>query len=127
MGTKLTVDSARREFDSLILEVEPSKADAFLEHFKPGEYEISPVSKKRSLNANSYCWVLCDKIAAKVGKTKEEVYRDAVLDVGYYAEFTMRPNAVDRFTEDWSRNGIGWQTALVDYEQDGNLVVVFAY
>ena len=27
--------------------------------------------QRRSLDANAYCWVLCDKIAKKVGSTKE--------------------------------------------------------
>ena len=127
MNSKLHIGSARREFDSLILEVEPWEADNFLESFKPGEFEISPVSKKRSLNANNYCWLLCGKIAAKLGIRDVDVYRDAVLDVGYYAAFTMHPQEVDSFTVSWGKLGIGWQTAQVDYEQDGNLVTVFAY
>lgn len=127
MKTILNIKSARREFDSLILEVEPWEADKFLEGFKPGEHEISPVSRKRSLNANNYCWLLCGKIAAKLGVRDVDVYRDAVLDVGYYAVFTMHPKEVDAFTVSWGKLGIGWQTAQVDYEQDGNLVTVFAY
>lgn len=126
-NTKLTVESAKREFDDLILEVKPGEADKFLADFKPGEYEISPVSKKRSLNANNYCWLLCGKIAEKLQIRDVDVYRDAVLDVGYYATFTMHPSEVDSFTVAWGKLGIGWQTAQVDYEQDGNLVVVFAY
>lgn len=126
-STKLTVDSAKREFNGLVLEVDPREADQFLEHFQPGEYEIKPYKEKRSLNANSYCWVLCGKIAEKLQKRDVDVYRDAILDVGYYAEFTMHPQEVDGFTAAWGRLGIGWQTAQVDYTQDENLVTVFAY
>ena len=33
-------------------------------------YELKEVKKKRSLNANSYCWVLLGKIADRLGITK---------------------------------------------------------
>ena len=34
--------------------------------------------KKRSLDANAYCWVLCTKIADKIGSSKDEVYEDMI-------------------------------------------------
>ena len=44
--------------------------------------DIKKWRKKRSLDANSYCWVLCDKIAKELSKenivTKEEVYKEMV-------------------------------------------------
>ena len=41
--------------------------------------ELKKWRQKRSLDANSYCWVLCDKIAKELCKdgtiiTKEDVY-----------------------------------------------------
>lgn len=38
--------------------------------------------KKRSLDANAYFWVLAGKLAAKLGTTATEVYRQYVYDVG---------------------------------------------
>ncbi len=35
---------------------------------------IEPVKKKRSLNANSYFWVLVDKVAKAIRSTPDEVY-----------------------------------------------------
>ena len=29
---------------------------------------------RRSLDANAYLWILCDKLAAVLGSTKEEIY-----------------------------------------------------
>lgn len=126
-NTRLTVKAARREFDSLILDVDPKQADSFLDGFKEGEYQISPYKEKRSLNANSYCWVLCGKIAEKLQCRDVDIYRDAIIDVGYYAEMRLPPREVDGFIQAWARLGIGWQTAQVDYDQDMNTVIVFAY
>lgn len=38
--------------------------------------------KKRSLDANSYCWVLCTKIAELIGTSKDEVYQEMLQKYG---------------------------------------------
>lgn len=38
------------------------------------QYEIKEHRKKRSNNANSYCWLLCTKIAEVLNSTKDEIY-----------------------------------------------------
>lgn len=42
--------------------------------------------KKRSHDANAYCWVLCSKIAEKVGSSKDDVYEQMLQDYGCYYE-----------------------------------------
>ena len=37
--------------------------------------KVDAYHPKRSLDANSYLWLWCGKIAEKIGSTKEEVYR----------------------------------------------------
>ena len=81
--------------------------------------EIKEVRKHRSLNANSYAWVLMQKIAEKLGITKEEVYRENVRSYGTFTCITIQENALDEFKKAWSSNGIGWQI-----EVDGG---VFGY
>ena len=88
---------------------------------KPGTYEVKRVTKKRSLNANAYCWVLCDAIAQKLGTTKEAVYRQAVGDVGVYEHllFADTPTktaaeAMADFKRKWYSNGVGWLTKTID-------------
>ena len=44
--------------------------------------EIKQYREKRSLSANAYCWVLCDKIAKVLDSTAEEVYIDKLHDYG---------------------------------------------
>ena len=50
------------------------------------DIEISKHSDKRSLRANAYCWVLCDRIAAALsdGTTKIDVYRNAIRSAGVF-------------------------------------------
>ena len=67
--------------------------------------------KKRSLDANAYCFVLIDKLAAKLGITKEEVYRQAIREIGGVSEVVCVQNkALDTFCRTWSCHGLGWQT-----------------
>lgn len=82
---------------------------------KPGTYEVKRVTKKRSLNANAYCFVLCDAIAQKLGTTKEAVYRQAVGDVGVCVPLTFTdPDAMTLFKRKWHSNGLGWLTKTLD-------------
>lgn len=65
--------------------------------------------RKKSMNANSYLWVLCTKIAEKIGKiTKEDVYRMAVREVGAYMDGVFLLDEADEVIEVWGQNGIGW-------------------
>ena len=40
--------------------------------------EVKPYRKKRSLDANAYCWVLCTEIALKLKTSKDEVYEEMI-------------------------------------------------
>ena len=51
------------------------------------DVEAKKHRNKRSVDANAYCWVLCDKIAKKLTVedaviTKEDIYRDAKRNIG---------------------------------------------
>lgn len=62
------------------------------------ETEIKAVferyTNKRSLNANAYFWVLCDKIAKKLGKGKWEVYLQALKDYGTFIDIAIQDKAL---------------------------------
>lgn len=47
--------------------------------------DIKKYREKRSLNANAYCWVLIEKLADKMQKSKEQVYREMLEDYGTIA------------------------------------------
>lgn len=90
--------------------------DALVGGFKAGsEYELKPYRQKRSLSANSYCWVLLDKLAEKLRTTKEELYKIAVSRVGVFEEIKVTsPEAGKRFKRIWHQNGLGWLTKTID-------------
>lgn len=75
---------------------------------KDKQFEIKEHKVKRSLDANSYSWVLIQKIADKIGNTKEEVYRVAIKDVGQFEILPIRDDAVDTFKSAWTKKGLGW-------------------
>ena len=79
----MNITAARISGSDLILTLSnPQEAAREVYKFKPGEYEISKVKKKRSLDANAYCWVLINKIAEKIHDPPVEVYRRYVRDIG---------------------------------------------
>lgn len=41
-------------------------------------FKIEEVKKKRSLDANAYCWVLCQKISEVLKTSKDEVYEEMI-------------------------------------------------
>ena len=90
--------------------------------------EVKPYRAKRSLDANAYFFVLADKLAAKLGTSKEEVYRNAVRDIGGVSEIVCVKNeAVERLCEGWSKNGIAWQTETFPSKIDGCTNVILYY
>lgn len=75
--------------------------------------EIKRYRRKRSLDANAYMWVLCDKIADAIRSTKEAVYREAVEQVGVFADMAVKDRDVDDICRAWVHKGIGWITEYV--------------
>lgn len=70
--------------------------------------EIKKWRKKRSLDANAYAWVLCDKIAKKIGATKEEIYKDAISNVGTFEPMIVEERAYENFKRIWKKQGLGF-------------------
>jgi len=88
--------------------------------------EIKKWRKKRSLDANAYAWVLIDKIAQATGIPKTEVYRQAIREIGGVSDIVAVPdNAVEKFREGWSKQGIGWQTEILDSKPGYKRIVVY--
>lgn len=90
--------------------------------------EVKPYRERRSLDANAYFFVLADKLAEKLRITKEEVYRDAIRDIGGVSETVCVKNqAVERLCEGWSKNGLGWQTETFPSKLEGCTNVILYY
>lgn len=78
------------------------------------DVEIKQHRKKRSLDANSYCWVLCQKIAEQIGSTKENVYKKAIREVGQFEIVPIKNEAVERWVEVWNSKGLGWFAEVLE-------------
>ena len=85
------------------------------------DYELVIRKKryKRSNNANSYLWVLADKIAYVTKQTKEEVYREMIRRVGVFQDVAIKKEAVGALVKSWSERGIGWFCDTFDSRLDG--------
>ncbi len=75
---------------------------------KPCELILQPRKEKRSLTANSYMWLVCEKLARVEGITKEEVYRIAIHDVGVWDDIAVIPEGYESIKRNWERQGLGW-------------------
>ena len=96
---------------ALVLELPHNEIISWLEKYErrlPLDIEIKTKRKNRSLDANAYMWVLCDKIAAEVGITKEEVYREHIHNVGVFADIAIQTDRSNAFIEAFESNGTGW-------------------
>ena len=90
--------------------------------------EIDKYREKRSLDANAYFFVLADKLAAKLNTTKEEVYRNAIKEIGGVSEIVCVKNeAVDRLCKGWELKGLGWQTDTFPSKLEGCTNVILYY
>lgn len=77
------------------------------------DIDIKKYRKKRSLDANAYCWVLCDKIAKEISKdgtitTKEEIYKDAIKNIGTFESMIVEEKAFENFKRIWEKQGLGF-------------------
>lgn len=75
--------------------------------------EIKKYRKQRSLDANAYCWVLCDKIAKELSKdgtvlTKENIYQDGILQIGTFEPMIIEERAFENFKRIWEKQGLGF-------------------
>ena len=90
--------------------------------------ELKPYKERRSLDANAYCWVLIDKLAEKIGVSKESIYREAIKHIGGNCEIVCVTNvAVDKVRQGWERNGIGWLTETFPSKIEGCTNIILYY
>lgn len=114
MAEELTFTEAKLEAGWLM--VKPTREDmgkamAIVRKMKPKAYDLTVKErrKKRSLDANAYAWVLIGKLAEAMRLSPAEVYIEAIQNIGgNYEVIPIREEAVDKFTEVWKKQGLGW-------------------
>lgn len=78
---------------------------------KPHTVEIKAQKKKRSLDANAYFWVLAGKLAAKLGSSPDDVYRQYIRDVAdNYVIQPIREDMLEHWDRIWCAGHLGRMT-----------------
>lgn len=72
------------------------------------DFELKKHKEKRSLDANAYMWVLVSKLQEKLDIPKEDIYKDAIKNIGVYEVIPVKNEAVEKFIQAWKHNGLGW-------------------
>jgi hypothetical protein len=89
---------------------------------------IKEKKNKRSLNANSYAWVLLDRLAEKLNIAKTDLYRGYIREIGGNSDIVcVMDKAVNKLCEMWSEKGIGWTTDTMPSKIDGCTNVILYY
>jgi len=94
----------------------------------PVAVKVTKQKKKRSLDSNAYFWILVDKLSQKLNISKEDIYRNAIRNIGGVSEVVcVRNDAVEKLRSGWEKNGIGWQTDTMPSKIAGCTNVVLYY
>ncbi len=114
---------------SFEVDLEDTETEEFqdLQHLENLKITISKPTKKRSLNANAYCWTLIGRIAERLRTTKTAVYREYIKDCGVYRVITLSDNAVGTFKYVWENQGLGWLCETSKSQTKGFTDVVAYY
>lgn len=123
----MRIDGAKYEGGRLILSTSDPEARKLPYDFKPGDYDIVKTKKRRSLDANSYLWVLCSKISDAVRIPKEDVYRRNIREGSAYTPMPIKTEAVEEFKRIWAGHGIGWFADDIDHAKIPGYRLIFAY
>ena len=79
----MNITSVRVAGDELILKSpDYGEIRRFAYNFKEGNYEIERKKKKRSTDANAFCWKLCTEIANVLRADKDSIYIDMLKKYG---------------------------------------------
>ena len=72
-----------------------------IKDYKELSVEIKKYRAKRSLSANGYLWVLLNKIACVVNRSKEDVYLEMLKRYGVFTHIIAKPNMIDKIKSEW--------------------------
>ena len=89
--------------------------------------EIKPYRARRSLDANSYCWVLCQKLSEKLNCTKEDIYKEAIRKAGQFDFIAVTESAADQFLKAWQSKGLGWYAEALESKIEGCKKIMVYY
>ena len=126
--TDINIDfDTRKPKISLLLDTNEISVVEQLKNENKLNVELKKYRQKRSLDANAYMWVLISKIQEILKIPKEEIYRDAIKNIGVYEVVPVKNEAVERFMEAWKHNGLGWVCETTKSKLEGFTNVIAYY
>lgn len=126
--TDINIDVGTRKTKiSLLLDTKDTSVVEQLKNENKLNLELKKYKKKRSLDCNAYMWVLLQKLQESLNIPKEEIYKDAIKNIGVYEVVPVKDIAVDRFIEAWKHNGIGWVCETTKSKLEGFTNVIAYY
>lgn len=123
------IEGFLRDRETVLIGVPENYLPALEELFNNDvDVKIGKHREKRSLDANSYFWVLLDQLAEKIGESKAEIYKSYIRNIGGVSDtICLKEKAVEDFCKGWQKNGLGWQTEVVDSKLKGCKNVIVYY
>ena len=112
--TDLSLDiTSRKAKISIVLDTKELDVIEQLKNENKLNIELKKYRQKRSLDANAYCWVLCDSIAKELSNdgsivTKEQVYQDSILQIGTFEPMIWELKNFEKCKEIWQKQGLGF-------------------
>lgn len=121
--------------DLIFAKADKIKAIAWLDSYidsldeeKKYKIEVKEHRKKRSLDANAYFWLLCDKLAAVLRIPKTDLYKIYIREIGGNSTTVcVQDKAVKTLVSGWGHNGLGWVTDTAKSKIDGCTNVILYY
>ena len=109
-----------------------ARLSAFLQSLDSDKEYVIAIDRarsRRSLDANAYFWVLLGKMAALPGLPgTTELYRSYIKEIGGNRETVcVKKDAADKLCTAWARNGLGWQTDIMESKLPGCVNVTLYY
>ena len=110
---------------TFLIDIEPSEVEKYQD--EKLDINIKKYRQHRSIDANAYMWVLLGKIQDEIDVPKETIYRDLIKCIGSYEVVPIKNDAVEKFRQAWSKNGLGWVTDTIKSKLDGFTNVIAYY
>ena len=133
LDTTGTITDLNIDFDTLkpkitiLLDTNNKEVVEELKNENKLNIELKKYRKKRSLDSNAYAWVLLGELQNVLNIPKEEIYRDLIKSIGSYEVIPVKNEAVEKFRQAWSKNGLGWVTETTKSKLEGFTNIITYY